>query len=109
MNLTNARGRRAAMMIVISATLAPAFAHEGDVAVGVRNGRIVTGIGDDVSGSAQFDVRVFGAELEFDPGAVFTDEPGYLGPFLDGFAPGIRLHSTSGPHSASGTERTSAR
>ena len=68
-----------------------ALAHEGDIAVGVRNGKLVTGLGDDTSGIARFDTRVFGAEFIFDTGSVFTDEPGFLGPFLDGFAPGASL------------------
>jgi len=86
-----AQASRLVFVSALAASSSLAFAHEGDIAVGVRNGKIVTGLGDDSSGGASFDTRVYGAEFIFDAGNVFTDEPGYLGPFLDGFAPGASL------------------
>lgn len=68
---------------------------DGDIAVGNFGGVIVAGIGSDAPGAPPpiFPERVFATELiDFDGlGTIANDEPGFLGPFGDGFAPGTDL------------------
>ncbi|MFG0328078.1 MAG: hypothetical protein ACF8SC_12520 [Phycisphaerales bacterium JB037] len=68
---------------------------DGDIAIGNWGGVIVTGIGSDAPGAPPpvFPERVFGAELiDFDGlGTIAIDEPGFLGPFGDGFDVGQQL------------------
>jgi len=83
--------------ILIVASLAPlALAHEGDIAITNINNKVVTGLGDHslYPNSFEFPERVFAGELAEQGGLVFTDEPGWLGPFDNvgqGFAPGTSL------------------
>ncbi len=77
--------------LTLTVLAVPALAHEGDIAVGNFGGVLMTGLGDDVAGTSDFPWRVFGAELIDQGGVVFTDEPGLLGPFGDGFAPGTGI------------------
>lgn len=81
-------------IIAASTTLClPAIAHEGDVAIANFGGLLVTGVGSDEQGAPppEFPERVFAAELAEQAGFVFTDEPGFLGPFGDGFGAGTAL------------------
>lgn len=71
----------------------PAFAHEGDIAIANFGGLLVTGVGSDEQGAPppEFPERVFASELDEQAGFVFIDEPGFLGPFGDGFDQGTAL------------------
>lgn len=74
----------------------PALAHEGDIAITNINNKVITGLGDHdlYPNEHEFPERVFAAELFEQGGLVFTDEPGWLGPFDNvgqGFAPGTSL------------------
>ncbi|MBX3364140.1 MAG: hypothetical protein KF866_05180 [Phycisphaeraceae bacterium] len=84
---------RIACTIGLAALLsAPVSAgDDGDIAVGNFNGVLMTGLGDDDDGSAVFPERVFAGELIDQGGVIFTDDPGFLGPFGDGFDPGTRI------------------
>ena len=75
---------------------AVAQAHEGDIAITRLNSQIVTGLGDHsfYPNVFEFPERVFAVELEMQSGFIFTDEPGWLGPFDnvgEGFQPGTAL------------------
>jgi len=77
------------MGLVIAAMAAPAL---GDgVAVGNFAGRIVTGLGQEVGPPPEFPTRVFATTLAVSGDVAFDDNPGYFGPFGDGFAPGTTI------------------
>lgn len=85
-----------AAAILALATVTPAIAHEGDIAITNIGGKVITGIGDHglYPNEYEFPERVFAAELEEQGGFVFADEPGWIGPFDnvgEGFAPGSSL------------------
>lgn len=73
-----------------------AIADGGDIAITRINNRIVTGSGDHGAypNVYEFPERVFAADLEEFGGLIFTDEPGWMGPFDNvgqGFMPGTAL------------------
>lgn len=85
-----------AMGCVVAMGASVSMGHEGDIAITQMGGRVVTGYGDhgNYPNTYEFPGRVFGAELAEQGGFVFTDEPGWLGPFDnvgEGFAPGTSL------------------
>lgn len=57
----------------------------GDIAIALRNGQIVTGLGDHdfYPDDRDFPERVFGADFEDLGGTIVGEEPGWLGPFAD--------------------------
>lgn len=87
-------GSAAAALLALSAS--PALAGGSDIAITNIGGKVVTGTGDHsfYPNESEFPERVFGADLLEQGGFVFTDEPGWLGPFDnvgEGFAPGSSL------------------
>ena len=87
-------GAVAAGLLALAAS--PALADGGDIAITNIGGKVVTGTGDHTfyPNEFEFPERVFAADLEEQGGFVFTDEPGWLGPFDnvgEGFAPGSSL------------------
>lgn len=75
------KNRIVAAVALAAAVSAPALAHEGDIGLALRNGRLVTGkvvdrgMGEKVVGVA----RVYGAEFTDFLGVPYTDEPGVFG------------------------------
>lgn len=77
-------------VIVLAAIGLPATAAlaggDGDIAIALRGGQIITGIGDHdfYPNDREFPERVFGADFEnLGGGNIVGEEPGWLGPFAD--------------------------